>query len=106
MMTPPGNWSLFRGGGGHHKVPDVKPAKIHSFDALMSAPQGWPVSVRMQRDTATRQQTQPLFNFFKNALGLNTKQEKDGGSANPANPSARCALTFLCSLFDTRRCTA
>lgn len=91
MMTPPGNWSLFRGGSNKDKVPEVKPAKIHSFDALMNAPQGWPVSVRMQRDTAARQQTQPLFNFFKNALGLNTTKTQEGSSANPsAHQSARC----------------
>lgn len=104
VMTPPGNWSLFRGGGGGHKAPDAKPKnKMHSFDALMSQPQGCPVSVRMQRDTTARQQTQPLFNFFKNALGLYTKQEKDGVSANPrANPSARYIPHLLDYTFPLR----
>jgi hypothetical protein len=89
VMCPPGNWSLFRG-GSRDKVLEAKPTKIHSFDALMSAPQGCPVSVRMQRDTAARHQAQPLFNFFKNALGLNTNQNKEGGAANPNAQSARC----------------
>jgi hypothetical protein len=89
VMAPSGNWSLFRG-AGRDKAPEVKTAKIHSFDALMSAPQGCPVSVRMQRDTAARHQAQPLFNLFKNALGLNTNQNREGGPANPSAPSARC----------------
>jgi hypothetical protein len=46
---------------------------ILSFDAMMNAPQGCPVAVRMQRDAAARVQQQPLVNFFRNALGLAQK---------------------------------
>jgi hypothetical protein len=93
VMSPRGQWSLFRGNGGSSK-PEARPAKIHSFDALMTAPQGCPVSVRMQRDTAARQQSQPLFNFFKNALGLNSNQNKDGNTTHSTQP-ARCVLSSV-----------
>lgn len=65
---------------GQQKGSEPKTAKLHSFDALRSAPQGCPVSVRMHRDMATRSQSQPLLNFFRNALGLSQRQ-----------PGPRCA---------------
>lgn len=77
-------WSLarmpmFRG----QQRSEPKTAKLHSFDALRSAPQGCPVSVRMHRDMAARSQSQPLLNFFRNALGLSQRQ-----------PGPRCAFVI------------
>jgi hypothetical protein len=46
---------------------------ILSFDAMMNAPQGCPVAVRMQRDASSRVQHKPLVTFFRNALGLTHK---------------------------------
>ena len=46
-----------------------------SFDALMRAPQGNPVAVRSQRDTAARVQQTPLVGLFRSALGFSSKMK-------------------------------
>ena len=47
-----------------------------SFDAMMAAPQGRPVAVRMTRDAAVRAPQQPLVTFFRSALGLSVDNSK------------------------------
>lgn len=74
IVQPP----LF-GESGVREADLSKGARMMSFDAIMSAPQGRPVAVRMQRDSAVKKEAQPLVNFFRNALGLSSR-------------SARCAL--------------